>query len=90
MNSQKLFANLSGDESMPRTYLASHPIYDPYPVSTLRRLSTDMFDSAREVVIDAPYGLSKGRVPRQCKIELYQNHRIWIIALLNEPGFSYD
>ena len=74
-------------DSVPRTYLASHPVYDPDPISTLRRLSTDMFDSAREVVIDAPIRLQREAEFRgTAKIESYQNDRVWITARLHEPG----
>jgi hypothetical protein len=74
-------------DSVPRTYLASHPVYDPDPISTLRRLSTDMFDPAREVVIDAPIRLERETEFRgTANIELYQNDRVRITARLHEPG----
>jgi membrane protein YfhO len=74
-------------DSVPRTYLASHPIYDPDPVSTLRRLSSDAFDSAREVIIDAPTRLEREAEFRgNAKIEFYQNDQVRITARLNEPG----
>ena len=74
-------------DSVPRTYLASHPVYDPDPISTLRRLSTDMFDPAREVVIDAPIRLERRTEFRgTANIELYQNDRVRITARLHEPG----
>ena len=74
-------------DSVPRTYLASHPIYDPDPVSTLRQLSSDAFDSAREVIIDAPTRFEQQPEFRgNAKIEFYQNHRVRITAWLNEAG----
>lgn len=74
-------------DSVPRTYLASHPVYEPDPISTLRRLSTDMFDPAREVVIDAPIRLERETEFRgTANIELYQNDRVRITARLHEPG----
>jgi membrane protein YfhO len=74
-------------DSMPRTYLAAHPVYDPDPIGTLRRLSSDAFDSAREVVVDAPIRL-EGQLEFRgdSKIELYQNRLVRINARLNEPG----
>ena len=74
-------------DSMPRTYLAARPVYDLDPVSTLRRLSSDAFDLAGEVVIDAPITLERrGEFRGNSKIELYQNRRVRINARLNEPG----
>jgi len=74
-------------DSVPRTYLASHPVYDPDPISTLRRLSTDMFDPAREVVIDAPLRLERETEFRgTAYIESYQNDRVRITARLHEHG----
>jgi hypothetical protein len=74
-------------DSMPRTYVAAHAIYDPDPVSTFRRLSSEAFDLAREVVIDAPIKLEgRAKFRGHSKIELYQNRRVRIDAQLNEPG----
>jgi hypothetical protein len=74
-------------DTMPRTYLAGHAVYDLDPVSTWRRLSNDAFDSAREVVIDAPIRLEgRAEFRGNSKIELYQNRRVRISARLNERG----
>jgi hypothetical protein len=74
-------------DSIPRTYLASHAVYDPDPVSTLRRVASAAFDSAREVVIDVPIRLEREAEFRgTAKIESYQNRRVRITARLHEPG----
>jgi hypothetical protein len=74
-------------DGVPRTYLASHPVYDPDPVSTLQRLSSEAFDSAREVVIDAPIRLEReAEFQGNARIESYQNHRVRVTARLNESG----
>ena len=74
-------------DSMPRAYLVAHAVHDVDPVSTLRRLSSDAFELAQEVVIDAPIKLERPAQFRgTSKIELYQNRRVRIDARLNEPG----
>jgi len=74
-------------DSVPRTYVASHAIYDSDPVSTLRRLSSEPFDPIREVVIDTPARLEPAaKFQNDAKIESYQNRRVRITARLSESG----
>lgn len=74
-------------DSVPRTYVASHAIYDSDPVSTLRQLSSESFDPMRQVVIDTPARLGRAtKFQSTAKIESYQNHRVRITARLSDSG----
>jgi hypothetical protein len=74
-------------DRVPRTYLASHPIYDQDPMSTLRRMSSESFDPLTDVVVNASTLVApKLSLRGGAKITTYQNNRVQIDAQLSESG----
>jgi hypothetical protein len=72
---------------VPRTYVAARAIFDPDPLNTLRRLSSETFEPLRDVVVDMPTpSAARTSFQGDATINLYQNNKVQIDARLNESG----
>ena len=72
---------------VPRAYVVSRATYEQDPMSTLRRLSSEVFDPMREVIVDTPTHLaSKTSFRGAATIKLYENNKVQISARLSDPG----
>jgi hypothetical protein len=73
--------------AVPRTYVVSRAIQEQDPRSILRRLSSDAFDSTREVILDVPTHLEPNTsFHGSAAIKNYRNNRVEIDARLSDPG----
>lgn len=72
---------------VPRAYVAARAIFDPDPLSTLRRVASETFEPLHDVVVNAATQ-SGARTSFQgdATINLYQNNKVQIDARLNEAG----